>query len=108
MIDQILKIAEENKEGFTIYIPSLEFVKHGWVIANKATQDMYGREGLIQVVEFAMNHNRIVGGYLNANGVFQFDASIVEPNEQRAIALMLVHDQDCIYNLETARMIWKD
>ncbi len=107
MIDQILKIAEQNPEGFTIYLPSMEFVKHGWVIANKETQDKFGRKGLIEVVEFAMNHNRIVGGYRNKDGEFQFDASIVEPDRQVAISLMLIHHQDCIYNLETFDLLWR-
>lgn len=108
MFEQIFKLAEENKAGFTVYIPSLDFVKHGWVIANMATQNMFGKDGLTKVIEFAMKHNRILGGYMNTSGIFQFDASIVEPNEQRAIALMLLHDQDCIYNLNTKKIIWND
>ena len=81
LINQIETIASENKEGFTIYLPSLEFVSSGWVIANQATQNKFGTPGLIEVVDFAMLHNRIVGGYLNAEGVFQYDASIVERPE---------------------------
>lgn len=107
-LQKIWKIAEANKEGFTIYLPSLEPVKNGWVIANIATQNRVGIKGLEFVIEFALNHNRIVGGYLNQSGVFQFDASIVEPNELLAIELMKLHKQDCIYNLETAKMIWNE
>lgn len=104
----ILKIANENKEGFTLYLPSLEFVKKGWVIANMHTQNQYGVEGLKFVYEFAMSHNRILGGYKNEKGVFQWDASIVEPNTQLAISLMRLHNQDCIYNLETRKLIWNE
>lgn len=108
MKEQILKIAEANKDGFTIYLPSLEFVKHGWVIANIATQNQYGVEGLDFVIEFAMNHNRIIGGYLNSKNVFQWDASIVEPNREKAIELMKLHNQDCIYHIETKQLIWNE
>ncbi len=108
MIDQILQIAEKNAEGFTIYLPSFEHVTNGWVIANRFTQNKFGRQGLIEVVDFAMSHNRIIGGYRNVNGIFQFDASIVEPNDQIAISLMILHDQDCIYNLRTKKMIWTE
>jgi len=108
LLDSLEKLAQENPEGFTVYLPSLEFVSSGWVISNKATQNCFGREGLKKVVEFAMKHNRIVGGYRNAEGIFQYDSSIVEPNEQIAITLMVIHDQDAIYHLETGRLIWRE
>ena len=108
MFNQIKSIANDNPDGFTIYLPSLEFVKHGWVIANKLTQNQFGDEGLQVVLEFAMQHNRIVGGYRNADGIFQWDASIVEPVEETAIQLMKLHDQDSIYHLDTQTLIWND
>ncbi len=102
---KITEIAKANPDGFTIYLPSLEFVKKGWVIANANTQNQYS---LDFVLDFAMNHNRIIGGYKNENGVFQYDASIVEPNRNLAISLMLLHNQDCIYNLETGEYLTND
>lgn len=62
-------------------------------------------EKILEIAE--KNAEGIVGGYKYVNGIFQFDASIVEPNDQIAISLMVVHDQDCIYNLKTHKMIWK-
>lgn len=105
---KILEIANKNTMGFTIYVPSCEFVKFGWVIANVGTQNNYGITGLRNVLEYAMKHNRIIGGYKNEKGVFQWDASIVEPNKQLAISLMILHNQDCIFNLETSEYLKND
>ena len=65
LINGLLKISKENPNGFTVYLPSLEKVTRGWVIANELTQDCFGIEGLRKVVEFAMNHNRIIGGWFD-------------------------------------------
>jgi hypothetical protein len=108
LLNAIMDIANQNKEGFTLYLPSLEFVKHGWVIANAATQNQFGADGLETVLSFALQHNRILGGYCNEDSIFQWDASIVEPNRMLAISLMILHHQDCIYNLSTGEMVWNE
>ncbi len=46
LITKIQEIAEQNPQGFTVYIPSLESVKNGWVIANVKTQNCFGESGL--------------------------------------------------------------
>ena len=46
LAQKIKEIAKKNPQGFTIYIPSLERVTKGWVIANSATQDCFNDEGL--------------------------------------------------------------
>lgn len=108
-IAKIKQIARANQEGFTLYLPSLEFVKHGWVIANSATQNFHGDEGLQKAYEFAMNHNRIIGGWYDENsGLFYWDAVIVEPDREKAIELMEMHDQIGIYNLDTAEYLERD
>lgn len=106
LITKIKQLANENPDGFTVYLPSLEFVSNGWVIANRSTQNAFGDKGLEDVLVFALSHNRIIGGYKNADGVFQWDAPIVEPNETVAKALMLLHNQDSIYHLNTGRLVW--
>jgi hypothetical protein len=57
MLQEILKIAESNPDGFTIKLPSLEFVKKGIVAAYLETQDSFGNEGLQIVIIHALLHD---------------------------------------------------
>lgn len=107
LLDRIFEIASQNPDGFTVYIPSLEHASRGWVIANSATQNCFGREGLMKVLDFAMKHNRIVGGWME-DDQFYFDAPIIEPDEQKAIAMMVLHNQIAIYELHTGRLIYNE
>jgi len=97
---QIKEIAKQNPQGFTIYLPSLEPVRNGWVIANIKTQNCFGDAGLQKALKFAMTYNRIIGGWFD-NGNYYFDASIVEPNKEKALILKELHKQIAIINLET-------
>lgn len=104
LVQKIYEIAQSYPDGFTVYIPSLEPVKNGWCIANRATQNHFGIDGLEKVVAFAMKHNRIVGGWQEGRN-FYFDATIVEPDEQIAISMMILHNQKSIYNLGNMKYI---
>lgn len=105
LINEIMRIANENPDGFTIYLPSLEFVKNGWVIANIATQDCFGDSGLRKALDFAMNHNRIIGGWKDGDK-FYFDATIVEPNRDIAVEIMKLNKQLAIFNLNSKELIF--
>lgn len=106
LLAKIKEIAKKNPQGFTVYLPSLEPVRNGWIIANIETQDCFGDEGLKKVVVFAMKYNRIVGGWFNEEDRrYYFDASIIEPNREKAIECMKLHQQIAIINLETFEII---
>ncbi len=104
LITRIEQIAQDNPEGFTVYLPSLEMAKDGWAIANRFTQNKFGREGLEFVLEYAMKHNRIIGGWYH-EGKFYYDAIILESDEQVAISQMIIHNQIGIYNIRTQKFI---
>jgi len=102
LIELVWKIAEENRQGFTIYLPSCEPVAKGWAIANSETQNSFGIEGLRAVIVYAWDRNRIVGGWFDSrDGQFYFDAVIVEDDQDKAMIMMVLHNQKGIFNLET-------
>lgn len=106
VVKKILRIAEENPIGFTIYLPNCEFATRGWVIADKDTQNQFGEEGLRFVLEYALEMNRLIGGWLDQkDNQFHFDAVIVQSDRSIAEELMRLHNQKAIFNLESGEEI---
>jgi len=104
--EKVRQIAEQHKIGFTVYLPSLEFANSGWVIVNVLTQSSFGEAGLTEVLKFAMQYNRLLGGWFDdETGQYYYDAVILEPDKDKAIALMKMHNQKAIFNLETKEYI---
>ncbi|MBV7531817.1 hypothetical protein [Chitinophaga sp. sic0106] len=50
MIGKLLEVAENNPDGFTVRLPTLDFVKSGWVIAMAETQNCHGYEGMERAI----------------------------------------------------------
>ena len=106
LFDAIKKIARENPEGFTVKIPSLEWVIDGYIAAYSETQDCFGDEGLLRVLEHATEHDKIVGGWLNKeNKQFYFDSDKQFFNKDEAIEFGRKHRQIAIFDLQTFREI---
>lgn len=108
MIFEVLKIAEVNKEGFTIEIPTLEHVKSGIVVAYKETQDSHDQKGLQKCLEHALNHDRIIGGWLDEEtDKFYFDSCKVFPSDQRDKAIQFGREnkQIAIFDLTNLELI---
>lgn len=102
MINILVKLkylAEENPRGFTVYVPSLEPVKKGWVVASIETQNSFGDEGLEKVLKYAIPTTRIVGFWDN-EGTFYWDAVMVFDNEEEATEAGIANEQIAIYNIE--------
>lgn len=100
---KILQIAQQNPEGFTVEIPNCEFVKSGWVIALKETQNSFGLEGLQKVIQVAIEKTNTVGGWKNENDYY-YDACIVVSDEDEATKLGIENEQIAIYNIEQNRV----
>ena len=82
----IEKIAKENPEGFTVKLPEMSWVISGYIAAYKDTQNCFGAEGLKKAVEHALNHDKIVGGWMNEeNKLFYFDSSKVFKSLDEAV-----------------------
>lgn len=99
LIERLIEIANENPDGFTVKIPSCEYVKFGWVVAMKETQNSFGIEGLIKVIRIANESTHIVGGW--KDGAFYWDAVYIIQDENEATQLGIDNEQLAIYHLET-------
>jgi len=108
MLNTILTIAKANPYGFTFNIRTNTFVKFGFVVAYKETQNCFGTEGLQKVLEHASKHDQIVGGWLNSeNNEFYFDSCKVLKSRKEAIEFGKLNEQIAIFdltNLEEIRL----
>lgn len=106
LFEAIKKIAEENPDGFTVKIPSLEFQISGYIAAYSETQNCFGDEGLRKVLKHAAENDKIVGGWLNKqNEQFYFDSSKVFETKEEAVEFGRKHKQIAIFDLYAFREI---
>lgn len=102
---QLWQIAEQNPEGFTVILPSLQFAKTGWVVALKETQNSFGPEGLAKALEVAIKTSKAIGGWQDGE-LFYWDAVMLYENEEDATQAGKENEQMAIYHLETGRLKW--
>ena len=106
MVNEILRLAKAELDGFTVRLPGLERVKTGIISAYKETQDCFGRQGLEKAVEHAMQHDRVLGGWHNSeNGKFYFDSCKIFEDENEAIRFGKENEQIAIFDLTNLRVI---
>lgn len=102
LILAIEKIASENPEGFTIEVPSLEFVQSGIVSAYEATQNNFDSSNLVQVLNHAISHSSILGGWLDSEtNIFYFDSCKIFKDLEEAIKFGKENNQIAIFDLDT-------
>ncbi len=107
LIKQLLEIATQNPAGFTVSLPDLKFLKTGWVVAKKETQNCFGRQGLKKALEVALNTSKTMGGWQDGP-LFYWDAVEVYFDEETATQAGKRNEQLAIYQLETGRLKWLD
>lgn len=105
IIETIKKIAQQNPDGFTISLETMDHMKKGWVVALKETQNSFGDEGLKKVIQFASETTHIMGGWKEGK-LFYWDAVMILDSKEEAIQAGKENDQISIYNLETATLIY--
>ena len=102
LIEAIFEIAKQNPEGFTVEVPSLEPVTSGFVSASLETQNSFGRAGLKRVVNHALEHGKVVGGWKNSdNRKYYFDSITVFENRDEAIRFGKENNQLAIFDLDS-------
>jgi hypothetical protein len=105
MINKINAIAAANPEGFTIAIPTCEFVQSGYVIAMFETQNSFGDEGLNKVIAKATVTTGIMGGW-NEDGLFYWDAVYIIHDRNEAIRIGRENQQIAIFHLDSKDLIY--
>jgi hypothetical protein len=111
MNDLIVRVWEyslNNPDGFTINIETMKPLKFGLIVAYKETQNHFGKEQLQNVINHALRHEKLVGGWLNIeNGLFYFDSVKVFRNSElkEAIKFGIENEQIAIFDLTNLKEI---
>lgn len=92
-----------NPNGFTFNVKKGTIQSTGYAVALFATQNSFGAEGFLKVVEYALKNNiECVGGWLDQkSGRFYFDATVIVEEKEKAIELGRANKQLAIFNLNT-------
>lgn len=106
MYEKIKKVAEANKDGFTIEVETLNHVTSGIVVAYKETQNSFDDEGLRKCVDHALRHDKKVGGWFNEdNGRFYYDSVKVFESLEEAIKFGRENEQIAIFDIDNLKEI---
>ncbi len=108
LIERVWEYSQNNPYGFTLDIDTMKPVKFGICVAYLDTQDSFGKEGLRRVLEHALEHGKVVGGWLNDdNGYYYFDSVRLFSNRQldEAIEFAKTNRQLAVFDLTNLREI---
>lgn len=105
LLETLQAIADENPTGFTVTLPDLQYVKKGWVVAKKETQNSFGLDGLKKALEVALNTSKALGGWKDGE-LFYWDCVMIFYDEEQATKAGKENEQLAIYQIETARLKW--
>lgn len=109
LASKIYNFAQSNKQGFTLNINTLKPVTTGIVVSYKDTQNSFSETDLQSVINHAITHDCVVGGWFNSKDKkYYFDSSkVFNSNElNEAIEFGLDNEQEAIFNLDTGKEIW--
>ncbi|MFV0565768.1 MAG: hypothetical protein ACK5NB_08050 [Flavobacteriaceae bacterium] len=108
LIDRVWEYSKNNPYGFTLNVETLKPIKFGICVAYLETQNCFGKQGLEQVINHALKHNKIVGGWLNDdNGFYYFDSIKIFKNSElkTAIEFAKQNKQLAIFDLTNLKEI---
>lgn len=96
-LDSVWEYAQKNPQGFTLNIETMKAVKFGIVAAYRETQNSFGRDSLEKVIEHALKHDKVVGGWLDeTDNRYYFDSCKVFNNRQIDEALQFGRENEQI------------
>lgn len=106
LIDRVWEYSKNNPYGFTLNIETFRPIKFGICVAYSETQNSFGKDGLRTVINHALKHNKIVGGWLNEdNGFYYFDSCRIFKDLEKAIEFAKQNKQLAIFDLTNLREI---
>lgn len=106
LFDRVWEYSKNNPYGFTLNIETFKEVKFGICVAYLETQDSFGKDGLKKVIEHALEHNKIIGGWLNdENEYYYFDSIQVFRRLDEAIRFAKQNKQLAIFDLTNLKEI---
>lgn len=95
----------KNPEGFTLSLETLKPVTVGYCVAYAETQNSFGLESLEAVINHALEHERIVGGWED-EGLYYFDSVRVFQDENEARAFAEANKQIGYYDLQEQETVF--
>lgn len=82
LANQVWTYSLTHPDGFTMDLATMTVPTEGIVVAYEATQGCHSREKLNYVIDHAMMHNRVVGGWLDTtDSLYYFDSSRIFPED---------------------------
>ena len=82
LADVVWTYSLTHPDGFTMDLSTMTVPSEGIVVAYEATQGCHSREKLNYVIDHAMTHNRVVGGWLDTtDSLYYFDSSRIFPED---------------------------
>uniref|UniRef100_UPI0032167C8C hypothetical protein n=1 Tax=uncultured Draconibacterium sp. TaxID=1573823 RepID=UPI0032167C8C len=100
MVNEIFKIAQANPYGFTYNLKTKRAVKYGYCVAYKETQNCFGKAGLLKALEHSLQHEQIIGGWLNSeNNFYYFDSVKIFKSKNEALKFARENEQIAIFDL---------
>ena len=100
IIERVWEYSKKNPHGFTLNIETFKPIKFGICVAYLETQNSFGKQGLELVINHALNHNKIIGGWLNdQNELYYFDSIRVFKNSENAIRFAKLNKQLAVFDL---------
>lgn len=119
VISTIAAIAAQNPEGYTVNAATLQPITSGYAVGLLVTQDSFGAEGLVKVVnviekmynqgEASHFDGLAFGGWYNSkNGRYYYDATVIVKDRAKALELARVNRQLAIYDLDNLEQIRLD
>lgn len=101
------EVINQGQEGFTFDLYANRLVTSGIVVAYAETQDAYGPAGLLNALRHAIEHDGVLGGWLNSeNQRFYFDSCKIFRNLEEAKAFAIANKQLAFYWIEKREVIW--
>ena len=107
VLSTIAIVAATNPMGFTYNINEDKMQTTGYAVALSATQNSFGADGFLKVVEYARKHNiECIGGWLDSEiGKFYFDATVIVDDLETAKDLGRYNKQIAIFDLANLQEI---
>lgn len=105
---RVWEYSQNNPEGFTLSLETLKPVTSGICVAYLETQNSHSLESLERVIQHALEHDKIVGGWYDEDTwLYYFDSVRVFPSsmEQEAIAFAQENKQLAVFNLTKKLLI---
>jgi hypothetical protein len=109
LVELVWNYSQVHPEGFTLDVSKKVPVNRGIVVAYEETQNSFGKESIQKVVEHALDHDNIVGGWFNESDTsYYYDSDRVfeDGHYTEAIAFAKLNHQLAIYDITHDSVIW--